>query len=163
MPQVIRASIERAIRISAIGITLGALAVLLGLIGAGDAEAVGAWSGILFWALAVLIPATALVLTRNDMERGDRALYTRASAAYALLLIESCCGAALAMLFFFALATNAPVAFRGLDALMLRQAWSEHIGAAQISIVLAAALLSALAIATWAHRRVQESSPSKAR
>ena len=64
------------------------------------------------------------------------------------------------MLFFFALATNAPVAFRGLDALMLRQSWSEHIGAVQISIVLAAAFISAAAIATLAHGRVFEAEAS---
>ena len=87
------------------------------------------------------------------MEGGDRALYTSTSAPYAILLIESSCGAALAMLFFFARQPMRQSLSRDWMPSCLRQAWSEHVGAVQISIVLAAAFISAAAIATWAYRR----------
>ncbi len=149
-----KAILSRALKISSVGITFGILSVVAGWVLPGGAETVGAASGILFWALAVLVPATAYVLTQNDLLGEERALYARARDAYLVLETESILGVALAAAFIWALATNAPVALGSMDARALQQAWSAHVGLAQYLTVLLITIVGAALIARWAHQSV---------
>ena len=146
---------DRALRIASIGLTLGAIAAVPALAGGGVPGVLGL-AGILFWGI-VLVPTLALaVLVANDFTDGQGKQYISTAFAYGSLLLQNLAGAGLALVFFYVLASNAPVYLARLDASALRLGMDNLVGWNGVAAVLGAAAVGALAVATWAHVRAAD-------
>lgn len=145
----------RVLRMSTPGVTLGALAVAPSLMGAG-ADFTATFTGLLGWAVPVVVAMTLLVLAINDVNDGNGPVYGRGAPSYATFIAVNVAGTGIACAAYWVIASGAAAILSKPATEGVLRAMASGLSLTAIVIIAAISVVGAVAVTAWADSRAGE-------
>jgi hypothetical protein len=145
----------RVLRMSTPGVTLGALAVAPSLLGAGT-DFAATFTGLLGWAVPVVVALALLVLAINDVSDGNGPIYGHGARSYATFVAVNVTATGIACAAYWVVASGASaILSRPANEGVIRAAAS-GLGLTSMLIIAAMSVVAAVVITAWADSRAGE-------
>jgi hypothetical protein len=147
--------VNRVLRMSTPGITLGALAVAPSLLGA-SAEVTATVCGLLGWAVPVVVAMTLLVLAINDVNGGNGPAYGRGAQSYATFVAVNLAATGIAYAAFWVIASGGANLLAASASAGVARSMASGLSPASLTIVAVIAIVGAAAVTAWADAQAGE-------
>jgi hypothetical protein len=146
---------SRVLRMSTPGVSLGALAVAPSLLGA-SADFTATLSGLLGWAVPVVVTMTLLVLAINDVNEGNGPAYGLGARSYATFVAVNLAATGIACAAYWVIALGAANILSAPASSGVVLAMASGLSMGSVAIIAVIAVVGAVAVTVWADSRAGE-------